>query len=228
VVCYTQTRTEARTIITKLLEFTLLVSLMIVLCTVKPAEAGCPCTSSMLTVDVEPSGAGTVEVGQIAPFSYPTTLEFPYDAPVRLKAVPTSGYHFDTWSGDLSGTTNPVVIVTDCDRKITANFSQVVHLLTIQVSGSGSTSPTTGTHSYSGETVVSITATPDSGWQFDGWNGDMANLGSASTTVTMDSDKTLTANFSQVKPSWLLIGGIVAGVIIVGMIVWLAVRGRLV
>jgi uncharacterized repeat protein (TIGR02543 family) len=102
-----------------------------------------------------------------------------------------------------------------------------MHTLTMQVNGSGSTTPAVGTHSYSGETLINITATPDSGWQFDSWMGDVGDPDSATTTVTIDSDKTFTANFSQVKPNWWLVGSISASVIIIGVIIWLAVRNRM-
>jgi len=46
--------------------------------------------------------------------------------------------------------------------------------------------------------VVSIASTPDSGWQFDSWTGDVADPDSASTTVAIKSDKTITVNFSQI------------------------------
>jgi len=178
-------------------------------------------------VDVEPSGGGTVEVDQAAPSSYPSTLSFRDGASVCVEAVPASGYRFDNWNGDLSGTTNPATIVIDCNKKITANFSQISHTLTLQVNGSGSITPRVGTHSYSEGTVVSITATPDSDWRFDNWIGDVAEPDSATTTAIMDSDKTFTSNFSQVKPGWWLIGGIIVGVTIIGVIIWLTVRSRM-
>jgi uncharacterized repeat protein (TIGR02543 family) len=50
---------------------------------------------------------------------------------------------------------------------------------------------------YDDGTVVTLTAVPDSGWQFDNWSGDLS--GSANpTTITMDANKTVTANFSEV------------------------------
>lgn len=177
-------------------------------------------------MDVSPSGCGTVQIDQTAPSSYPVTSTFSNGASIRLEAVPASGYHFDNWSGDLVSTTNPTTIVIDCNKKITANFSQIIHTLTMQVSGSGSITPEVGNHGYGQGTVVDITATPDSGWRFDSWTGNVADPGLANTTVTMSSDKTVTANFSQVKPSWWLIGGITGGVIIIGMTIWVAVRRR--
>ena len=178
-------------------------------------------------MDVEPGGGGTIEVEQTAPSSYPSTLSFSDGASVRVEAVPAPGYRFDNWGGDLSGNTNPATIVIDCNKEITASFSRIIHTLTIQVNGSGSITPGVGTHSYSEGTVVSITATPDAGWQFDNWIGDVADPGSATTTAIMDSDKTFTANFSQVKPSGWFIGGIIVSVTILGAIVWLIVRSRM-
>lgn len=68
--------------------------------------------------------------------------------------------------------------------------------LTIAVSGQGATDPSTGTQKYDKGSSVTITATPTSGWEFDHWSGD-ASGNSATTTVTMDSDKTVTANFTS-------------------------------
>jgi len=50
---------------------------------------------------------------------------------------------------------------------------------------------------YAENEVVTITATPGSGWQFDSWTGDVGDPGSASTTVTMDDNKTVTATFVE-------------------------------
>ena len=62
--------------------------------------------------------------------------------------------------------------------------------------GGGTTSPAVGTHTYSSGTVVDISATPASGYQFYHWSGDVADSNSVSTTVTMDGDKTVTATFT--------------------------------
>jgi len=50
---------------------------------------------------------------------------------------------------------------------------------------------------YSGGTNVTLTATPDVGWQFSGWSGDLQ--GSASpASITMNADKGVTATFTEV------------------------------
>jgi hypothetical protein len=48
--------------------------------------------------------------------------------------------------------------------------------------------------------VVDITAIPDSGWDFVKWTGDAANRDFSATTVTMDSNKTVTATFIKNRP----------------------------
>jgi len=174
-------------------------------------------------VDVSPNGGGTVKVNQFVPSSYPVSYDFGSGENIRLEAVPTSGYRFDNWSGDLSGATNPTTIVMDCNKSITASFSQVIYTLTMEVSGSGSTTPTGGTHEYIKGTVVSITATPDSGWQFDGWTGNITAPGSATTTLTMDSDKTVTAKFSI---SWPLVGRLIGSVVLAGLLVTVLIVRR--
>ena len=176
-------------------------------------------------MDVSPGDGGTVKVNQTTSSSYPATYDFEKGAYVNLEAIPASGYLFNNWSGSLSGNTSPTTIMIDCNKWITASFSQIVHTLTLQVSGSGSITPTVGTHDYSEGTVVSITATPDSGWQFNKWTGDVSNPNSAATIVTMDKDKTVTASFSQVV-SWPLVGGITGGLVLVGLLVVLFVRRR--
>ncbi len=181
-------------------------------------------------MDVSPSGEGIVQVNQTAPSSHTVTYTFKSGTYVNLEAVPAPGYRFNNWSGDLSGATNPATLMIDCNKSITANFSQVVHALTIQFSGSGSTTPAGGTHNYGEGTVVSITATPDSGWQFHSWTGDVPDPGSATTTVAMGSNKTVTANFSQItaiQVIWPLVGGIIVSLALVGSLVLaLIVRHR--
>jgi len=50
---------------------------------------------------------------------------FDEDASVTLTATPSnSGYIFSGWSGDASGTSNPLTITADSDKTITANFSK--------------------------------------------------------------------------------------------------------
>ncbi|MFC1846297.1 hypothetical protein ACFLYM_02640, partial [Chloroflexota bacterium] len=87
-------------------------------------------------------------------------------------------------------------------------------------------SPEAGVHSYREGNVVYISAVLDDGWQFDGWTGDITEPDMTNILVTMDTDKTITANFSEVKPDWWLISGIIAGVLVTGVIMWSLVKKR--
>lgn len=70
----------------------------------------------------------------------------------------------------------------------------VNYTLTVSVSGSGTTSPAAGNHSYTAGSAVTLTATPLQGSVFSGWSG--AVTGSTNPlTVTMNGNKSLTANF---------------------------------
>ncbi|MAQ75226.1 MAG: hypothetical protein CL613_02700 [Aquimarina sp.] len=50
-----------------------------------------------------------------------------YDAgdTVSVSAVPASGWEFSGWSGAISGSTNPVSVVMNTNKTITANFTQI-------------------------------------------------------------------------------------------------------
>ena len=74
-------------------------------------------------MNVSPSGGGDVEVEHHAPSSYPYTYPYPGVVEVLLEAVPAPGYDFVSWSGHLTGSTNPVDVTVDCSKSITANFS---------------------------------------------------------------------------------------------------------
>jgi hypothetical protein len=65
----------------------------------------------------QPSDAGTLTLDPAQPaHGYPTAT------PVAVRAVAVEGYRFDHWSGDLSGSQNPITIEIDSPKVITANF----------------------------------------------------------------------------------------------------------
>lgn len=74
------------------------------------------------------------------------------------------------------------------------------YTLTIRVDGNGSTTPSVGRYTYDAGTTVDISAASDAGWEFDSWSGDVTNPSSSSTTVTMDTDKTVIVNFTEIPP----------------------------
>ncbi|MDO9262781.1 MAG: hypothetical protein Q7U02_02365, partial [Desulfosalsimonadaceae bacterium] len=69
--------------------------------------------------------------------------------------------------------------------------------LTIASSSGGAvTVPGEGKFTYNAGTVVNLTATPDAGYAFIIWTGDVADFKSPATTVTMNGNKSVSANFA--------------------------------
>ncbi|MFH0767968.1 MAG: matrixin family metalloprotease [Chloroflexota bacterium] len=71
------------------------------------------------------------------------------------------------------------------------------YTLTINIVGSGTTTPTPGIHSYPPGTSVNITAAANPGYQFGSWSGDITSTDN-STSIVMNSNKVVTANFDRV------------------------------
>jgi uncharacterized protein YkwD len=127
---------------------------------------------------------------------------------VNLVATPDAGYHFVNWTGDVDDIANVVAasttITMNGDCSITANFEQIppgqFGLTTSSTAGGSVTVPGEGTFTYGAGTVVSLVATPASGYQFVNWTGNVgtiANANAASTTITMSGDYSITAKFEQ-------------------------------
>jgi len=121
---------------------------------------------------------------------------------VTLEAVPDYGWRFDGWSGDVSGTDNPITITVSGDLSITATFvTSGGYMLTLSKSGGPGSVKVNGTeHSlpWSGQfaagTEVTLEAVVDAEEDFLGWSGDLVSE-SNPVTITMDRDKSITANF---------------------------------
>jgi uncharacterized repeat protein (TIGR02543 family) len=60
---------------------------------------------------------------------------------VQLTANPAVGRHFSQWSGDATGTLNPVSVTMDADRTVTANFDYDTLLITATAGPNGSVTP---------------------------------------------------------------------------------------
>ena len=142
--------------------------------------------TQLLTVTV--NGSGIVHRN-------PTNTVVPQGAVVTLTAIPETNWLFTSWSGDLTAATNPVHVVMDRDKVITANFSRFgEYSLAIAVEGEGTVTPPGGT--YPSNTSVTLVATPDAGWVFNRWAGN-ASGNVNPLNITMTENKTITAVFLQ-------------------------------
>jgi uncharacterized repeat protein (TIGR02543 family) len=114
---------------------------------------------------------------------------------VQLTATPNSGYTFVSWSGDATGSVNPITVTMTANKNITANFILTGSGFTLNVvANNGSVLKNPEMMSYTSGASVVLNATPNSGYKFTGWSGDAT--GSVSPlTVIMSANKNITANF---------------------------------
>ena len=85
-----------------------------------------------LTLSIEGSGTVKEEVIALA-----TQSQYPSGTTVRLTAVPSEGWVFKSWSGDISNTINPLDIQVVKPVNLKAAFETKVPLLTISNSNKG-------------------------------------------------------------------------------------------
>ncbi|MBI4285754.1 MAG: carboxypeptidase regulatory-like domain-containing protein [Chloroflexi bacterium] len=141
----------------------------------------------VLTIIVE--GGGTTDPP-------PGTYQYDLNTVVTLSAVTTIPWQFNQWVGEVANAIAPVTTITlNYSKTVTARFMSSLPVLTIMVSGNGTTDPPPGYYAYELGTIVNLTATAMPPYQFANWTGAVADPASAVTTVTMGHSKTVTANF---------------------------------
>jgi hypothetical protein len=147
----------------------------------------CQSANYTLTTDVTPTGAGSIVLAPPGGSYAPGTV-------VTVTANPATGYHFDHWSGDLSGSTNPTTITMNSDKSVTAVFALDQETLTVNVTGQGDVAldPPGGMYDYG--TSVQLTANAASDWGFDHWEGDLTGSTNPATLL-MNGPKNVTAVF---------------------------------
>ena len=120
---------------------------------------------------------------------------------VTVTATPNDGYEFVGWNG--SDSTNATIDITiNSNTTLEALFSEIQstasatqYNLTVTAGTGGSVSTSGGT--YDDGTTVTITATPDDGYEFVRWNG--SDSSNATIDITINSDTTLEAVFSEIQ-----------------------------
>jgi len=95
---------------------------------------------------------------------------------VSITATPAEGYVFTGWTGNASGSTNPLSVTMNGNKNITATFSRSQYSLNVNVVGEGSVaqeliSSAKSKTDYDSGSTVRLTATPEAGWLFYEWEG---------------------------------------------------------
>ncbi len=135
----------------------------------------------------------------------PLPGNYTYDcgSSVLVYAIADSCYHFSHWEldGVNVGSANPYSVLMNDDHHLHAVFGEVTYELTITASIGGSTDPPPGTYTYDCDSSASVAAIPDICYQFDHWELDGTDVGSANPyTLLMDENHTLHAAFKYSPP----------------------------
>jgi len=161
-------------------------------------------TTYTLTVEKNPTAGGTT-----VPASSQTNITA--GTQVTIKATESSGYTFSNWTISGSGTiADPgdasTTVTVNGNVTVTANFTQnpATYTLTVERSpaAGGTTVPASSQTNITAGTQVNISATSASGYSFTNWtvtsgSATFADANNASTSVTVNGNLTIQANFTQ-------------------------------
>jgi hypothetical protein len=144
-------------------------------------------------LDLSTAGTG---IGSVTRNPPPQSQTYPYGQIVLVTATANPGSTFTGWSGSLTGTANPVSLLMDGDKSLTANFSRNSYNVALNNKGGGSiiANPPTGPYQYNAQ--ITLTAVPATGWTFDRWSGSLTGATNP-VTLTIDSHEAVYAVFKQ-------------------------------
>ncbi len=121
------------------------------------------------------------------------TLQMSYDIPHFM------GYRFALFNYATKSTGG----VADFDwYRVGSSYNDVINIengfsLSVTTTGQGSVNRSPNNSGYAEGTVVTLTAQPQTGWEFIGWSGSGLNASQNPLTITMDEDKSITALFAR-------------------------------
>jgi hypothetical protein len=127
---------------------------------------------------------------------------------VNLEATPDTGYRFVNWIGEVDDIADvedaTTTIIMNDSYSITAIFEEIqegqYNLIISSTVGGEVTAPGEGIFNYDEGTDVDLVAVADEGYQFIDWTGDVddiANVNDATSTITMNDEYSITANFEE-------------------------------
>ena len=148
-----------------------------------------------LTLDV--IGEGTVN--QEIVLAKSSSTDYESGTTVQLTAVPDTEWKFVEWSGDHTGTENPIQLKMDQAMTITAKFEKVSYSLAIEINGNGTIDEAiiqakSASKDYESGTTVQLTAVPEDQWEFVGWSGDYTGAENP-IQITIDKPMSIVATF---------------------------------
>ena len=152
-------------------------------------------------VTVTPLAAGPFTINVQAPTNgrivlSPDKDSYAYGERVTIRAQGVAGYGLANWSGDLSGTQNPIVIDITRDLTVGAVFAPLAEdiRLNLTTTGQGNVTASPDKNKYLYGELVTLTPRPAAGYIFAGWTGDLSGADNPAGVV-MDRTKSITAAF---------------------------------
>lgn len=141
-------------------------------------------------VGVRPSGAGSV-------LADPSRSEYAPGTTIQLRARAADGWVFTGWSDGASSASRSYRM-PDRSASVVARFRRERHTLrtSAEPSAGGRVIRNPDQNQVEDGTTVRLTAQPNDGWNFAGWDDGNRNR---NRSVTVGSDLTLTARFEQIR-----------------------------
>lgn len=134
-------------------------------------------------------GSGTVSKNpDLAMYDSSTT--------VQLTATPLTGYNFTGWSGDVNNPDNPLILVMNDNKNITATFTIKTYTINSTVGSNGTITPS-GTVIVNHGSNRTFTITPSEGYHTDSVfvNGNYIGAVGSYTFTNVTSNQTIYAKF---------------------------------
>ncbi|MDA7676750.1 leucine-rich repeat protein, partial [bacterium] len=143
----------------------------------------------------------TIATGKGRLILNPLNGPYPYGTKVNITPVPDAGYYLGVWGLDALGMEKgPIEYeITKANPKITALFVPLKEnrfTVTTLASSGGSVVSNPNSNAYVNGQEVTLTATPDPGYSFVGWTGDIESTVNPLVTLA-DANKTVTAQFRR-------------------------------
>ncbi len=147
-----------------------------------------------LTIDIE--GEGSVLINGE---TYLAPIKIDGGSSVTLEAVPGEDFFFDGWSGELLSADTKIALLVNRDKEFVARFRDS-YRLDLSIIGEGRIEvdglPVTGSVERTPGSQLLVEATPDSYWQFSGWEA-LPDT-NPQRSIQLNSDTQLTALFEPI------------------------------
>ncbi len=163
---------------------------------------------TLYTLEVNNENGVFIEVSPEPVYRYsemPDTTIYYYkeNELLTITAIDTvCGTTFSHWEGDVTGEENPITLLINSNKIVSAKATKSFRLILVYDNQMGSVSVSPPTVIYLGDNVykckasqtITLTAIPNSNYNFIDWSGDIISSDNP-VNVLMKSDKTINANF---------------------------------